>query len=156
MDTRQWQVFPVNEEAHRKRQWNVISSSNEAIPPRSRFDNTFQDEREPAGPPEWKRRRSIVQTEPRNSSWGASEQTSLWLAQQNSLEPVPPMGREIHSQSHHVKQYSEPEHRSATTMPPEAPRHWPRYAEDVERPLTEGNNRSSGMRLSSISERPSK
>jgi hypothetical protein len=151
MDSHQW-VFSVNEEASRKRPWDIISTSTsaEANRPRSLVSG-FPDEREASHSPEWKRRRSIVQFEP-TPTWNTSMQTSLWLAQQNNFESNSSM-REPNSQAPQVRR-SEAEPRNRHLGLPEPSREWSRYADDVSKGAND--DRSSGAQAPSTLDKPSK
>jgi hypothetical protein len=96
MDMRQWDVHQFNPSAHHKRPRDVDSTSTEAFPAVSGYSNDLR-ERDPFDEHEWKRRRHSSQ--PNASVWDTSVQTSLWLAQQNSLAPIASMSREDNGQS---------------------------------------------------------
>lgn len=137
MDIHEWQHFPMSEEANHKRPWDVISTSAsaEAIAPPTRVKN-FPDKCDPSRSPEWKRRCSTVRSEGANT-WDTSMQTSLWLAEQNSLDTTNPMTREPNAQRRHSRP-SEEGYRSAIPGALSAPRNWPQYGDDVDKRPSEG------------------
>jgi hypothetical protein len=96
MDMRQWDVDQFNSSAHHKRLRDVDSTSTEASTAVKGYNNQLR-ERDPLEEPEWKRRRHSSQ--PNASVWDTSVQTSLWLAQQNSLAPIASMSGEENIQS---------------------------------------------------------
>ncbi len=91
MDMRQWDMHQFNPSAHRKRPRDVDSTSTEALPAVNQCSNHLR-ERDPLDEHEWKRRPHSSQ--PHASVWDTSVQTSLWLAQQNSLAPIASMSRD--------------------------------------------------------------
>lgn len=96
MDMPQWDVHQFNPSAHHKRPWDVDSTPTEALTVVNGYNNRLLD-RDPLEEPEWKRRRHSSQ--PNASVWDTSVQTSLWLAQQNTLAPIASMSSEENSQS---------------------------------------------------------
>jgi hypothetical protein len=96
METRHWDVHQFNPSAHHKRPRDVETISTEACTTVNEYSNHLR-ERETPDEHEWKRQRHSSQ--PNASIWDTSVQTSLWLAQQNSLAPTASMSREDERQS---------------------------------------------------------
>jgi hypothetical protein len=148
MDMRQWDVHQFNPSAPHKRPRDVDSTPTEAFTAVNGYNNELR-ERDPLEEPEWKRRRHSSQ--PNASVWDTNVQTSLWLAQQNSLAPIASMSSEENSQS---CQANESEHAFTRDDGPlsRAPI-WSHRVEEIEMAHSQG--RGLGTREFSRSSNPS-
>lgn len=97
MDTRQWDVRQFDSSAHCKRSRDVEPAPTEAFTAVNGYRNHLGERGEPLDEPDWKRRRHSSQSNA--SVWDTSIQTSLWLAQQNSLAPIASTSREENRQT---------------------------------------------------------
>jgi len=127
MDMRQWDVHQFDPRAHHKRPRDVETTSAEAFTVVNGYSNRLE-ERDPLDEPEWKRRRHSSQ--PNASVWDTNVQTSLWLAQQNSLAPIASMSREDDRQSCQANESEQACSRDDESLN-RAP-NWSRRVEDIE------------------------
>jgi hypothetical protein len=127
MDMRQWDVLQFDPRAHHKRPRDVETTSAEAFTVVNGYSNRLE-ERDPLDEPEWKRRRHSSQ--PNADVWDTSVQTSLWLAQQNSLVPIASMSREDDRQSCQANESEQACSRDDESLN-RAP-NWSRRVEDIE------------------------
>lgn len=115
-----------------KRPWDAgVSNTTPATP----FDNLArqQDIHKPLEALQWKRRRQSPQVQD-SPGWEATLQTSLWLAQQNSLQPNTSMNPARAGHASWPNQNAPVSSANDAAITPDSAPIWPSYGEDIGNP----------------------
>ena len=130
MDAGHWDLHHLHSGSHRKRPWDVDTTSTKASVVGSGYSNQLG--RDAPVELDWKRRRNTSQAN--TSTWETSVKTSLWLAQQDNMSARAEADKEDTNHYRRTIDFQQvpPRDEPLSSMPS-----WPRHPEGVSMPQSQ-------------------